>query len=90
MHYFVSIISEGSPVLECSFNTFEGAKGFYNSILKSGYSLSSDDYEIFIGSYSIDTEEEYIHEHFLLTKNTRRKKVSNTPEILLNTKLCSN
>lgn len=62
MYFFVNIISEAQPILECSFPTLENARAFYNTIITSGYNLSQDEFEISLGCYFPDLEEEYIYD----------------------------
>lgn len=60
MEFFVNILSEATPIMECTFKSLNQATKFFNQIV-SGYSLSGDEYEISLGCYLIDIEEEFIY-----------------------------
>ncbi len=62
MYFFVNILSEAQPILECSFPTLESARSFYDTIITSGYNLSQDKFEISLGCYKPNIEEEQIYE----------------------------
>ena len=60
MEFFVNIVSEATPIMECTFKSLNQATKFFNQII-SGYSLSGDEYEISLGCYLMDIEEEFVY-----------------------------
>jgi|GEM_PF-6097040 len=60
MEFFVNILSEATPIMECTFKNLNEATKFFNQII-SGYSLSGEAYEVSLGCNLADIEEEFIY-----------------------------
>jgi hypothetical protein len=77
MRFFVNIISEATPIMECTFESLNDARNFFNNILMSGYSLSGDEYEVSLGCYILELEEEFIYETQIIGNKERFDSISN-------------